>query len=106
VKIGQAVADLDPNSREPDMSEVARDANVPMPPAAERWQVRILGPLADNRRGMKVDIRAHQLDHERDRRRVRDQIEERRLAKQSWSQVELIVLGAIANDRLVQERMG
>ena len=76
-----------------------------MPPATERGQVRSLGPLADDRRRMEVDVGTHQLHEERDRRGLSDQVEEGLFPEQSRAQVQLVVLGAVEHDRLVQKRI-
>jgi hypothetical protein len=54
---------------------------------------------------VQVNIRAEQLDNERHRRAIGDEIEECFLSEQTWSQVKMVILRPADHEWSVEQRL-
>jgi hypothetical protein len=105
VKIGEAVADLDPRTRKPSVSQVFGHADVTMPATPEALSIWILRPFVGERCRVELDIWAEQLDDQRDHRRAGDEIDHRGLFQQARPLIEVIVFRSVKYRRLFEKGM-
>jgi hypothetical protein len=105
VKVRQAIADFDAHQRQVLVPEIARDPNIAVPAAPEWFGIGILRPLVNERRRVKVNIGAHQLNDQRYCRGIGDEVEQGFLAEEARAEIDMVVLGPVEEPGFVEERL-
>jgi len=67
MKVRQAVTDLDSDTGQTLMAQVFRNSDIAVPPSSKWCAGRIFRPLVNERRRMEMDVRAKQLNNQRNR---------------------------------------